>query len=93
MSICPGYRWIVIRFVHIPLKVMFIMISIISTADAIVPVVELFEWCRGVIVLHSKAGGSAISFIGVVASFVITFTSLSTLCHSKTVASLCGVAP
>ncbi len=70
---------------------MFFTIHIISKTEAIVPVVELLEWGRGTIALHSKGGSSTMSSINVVASYVITSMSLFTLCHSKTVASMGGV--
>ncbi len=64
----------------------------LSTAEAIVPVVELFEWSRGVIALHSKVGSPIISSIGVVASSVTTYIFSSTLCHSKNTTSMGSAA-
>ncbi len=48
-----------IRFAHIPWTVMSFIISIISIADV---VDEQVECGRGIISLHSKAGGSTIIF-------------------------------
>ncbi len=61
------------------------------TNEAIVPDVELFEWCISIIALHFKAGSSTISSKGGVARYVTTSTSISTLFHSKTAASVGGV--
>ncbi len=91
VSIGPGYRWIMIGFVHMPWIVMSFMIWIISTTEAVVLIVESFEWSKGTIELNSKAVGSTISSIGVDTSSVTTSTSSSTLCHSKTLASMGGV--
>ncbi len=82
-----------IWFVHIPSTVMSFMISIISTAESIVPDIELFEWGRSTIALHSNAGGSTISCIFVYASSATVSMSLSNLYHSKTVDTASGVLP
>ncbi len=63
-------------------------ICTISTAEAIVPIVKSFEWGRSIIALHSIFTKTS---IGVVSRSITISTSLSTLCHSKTMASVGGV--
>ena len=69
---------------------MLFMICILSTTEAIVPVVKSLEWSRDIVELHCKAGISTILSIGVVPSSVTTSMSFSILCDSKT-ASMGGV--
>ncbi len=63
---------------------MSFMICITSTAKTIVSFVELIEWGRGIIGLHSKAKGYTVSFIGVIPRSITTSIFSFTLCHSKT---------
>ncbi len=71
---------------------MAFMIIVISIAEAIVPFVKLLKWVKGIIALYSKAGGSTITSIHVVASSVTMSTSLFALCQFKITASMGDVA-
>lgn len=46
MSIGPGHKWIMVLFTNISWTAVAIIICIISTAEIVVPVVEMFE-CFG----------------------------------------------
>lgn len=63
--------------------VVAVMIHIISTTKAVILVVELFEWVRIFMALHSKSLGSTTSPVDIVLCSVSAFMSLYKPCHSK----------